>query len=292
MNKQKVKFIINPISGVGKQKKIAEVIKKTIDTQLFEYEIAYTKAPRHAVELSKQAVSENYDIVAAVGGDGSVNEVGTALIGSNTALAIIPIGSGNGLARHIGISTNIKKAIVILNAGRIIAIDTISVNQNKYIGIGGVGFDAHIAHEFANYGKRGFKSYLKLIWREFPKYKSKNYDLIIDGQFVSKNAFLICVANSSQFGNNAVIAPDADIQDGFMEVCILKKVPFVFLVPLIFRLFNKTVNRSSFIETIRCQSIIIKNNEGSLVHLDGEPRLLEGELNFQIKPLSLKILVP
>lgn len=292
MNKRKIKFIINPVSGVGKQKKIAGLIKKTIDQDIIEYSIAYTRAARHAIELSKQAALENFDVVVAVGGDGSVNEVGAGLIGSNTAMGIIPTGSGNGLARHVGIPTNIKKALHVLNTGKAIAIDTISVNQNQYLGIGGVGFDAHVAHEFANYGKRGFSSYLKIICREFSKYQSKSYNLVIDGQTYNKEAFLITVANASQFGNNAVIAPEADIQDGLMDVCILKKAPYLSVLRLVIQLFNKTVNRSVFMEIIRCKSITIQNNVGGILHLDGEPKIFEEELTFQINPLSLKIWVP
>ncbi len=289
---RKVKFIINPVSGVGKQKKIGELIKKGIDKNAFQYEIVYTKAAGHAKELSRQSAQQGFDIVVAVGGDGSVNEVGAGLIGTNTAMAIIPAGSGNGLARHVGISTIMEKAVQVINTGKIISIDTITVNEKPYLGIAGIGFDAHIAHEFATYGTRGFFSYVKLVFREWPGYKSREYELEIDGNLLKKEAFLICIANASQFGNNAVIAPCANIQDGLMDVCILQKAPYTKLIPLIYRLFNKTVNKSVFLETIRCKSLTIKNNKGGFIHLDGEPKRMGEELHFVMNPLSLKMLVP
>ena len=171
--KKKICFIVNPISGVGRQKVIEELIDKYLDRTIFEYEISYTKAAKHATELAKEAAKRNVDIVVAVGGDGSVNEVSRGLIGTKTAMAIIPTGSGNGLARYLNISLNLKSAMTIINQCNIKTIDTIQLNNETFANVAGIGFDAHIGWEFAKFGKRGFSSYLKVITREFPKYKAQ-----------------------------------------------------------------------------------------------------------------------
>jgi diacylglycerol kinase (ATP) len=292
VKKRKLLFIINPISGIGKQKEGALLIKENINKDIFDFDIVYTKAPRHATELSAQASCSGYDVVVAVGGDGSVNEVATGLLGTESALGILPYGSGNGLARHFSISTTIKKAISILNTGKVIHMDTIQVNGTPFMGISGVGFDAHIANLFAQYGKRGFSSYLKLIWKEFLNYEAKNYSLIIDGRSLERKAFMISIANGSQFGNNAFIAPSANASDGLMDVCIIKKGTVPTFAMLVFRLFNKSADRSSLMETIRCKSLVILKNTSGLIHLDGEPNAMEETLNFKVVPSSLKILVP
>jgi diacylglycerol kinase (ATP) len=292
LKKQKLRFIINPFSGTGKQKEINLLIKTQLNTALFEYEIQYTKAARHAIELSSKATLDGIARVVVVGGDGSVNEVGAALIGSNTAMGILPAGSGNGLARHFNISTTLSKAIEVLNTGKCISMDTFTVNNKPFLGTAGIGFDAHIAHLFANYGKRGFWSYLRIIWKELSTYKPATYQLSIDGKKMERQAFLICIANSSQFGNNAVIAPEANVQDGMMEVCILKKTSIAAFIPLVMRLFTRSIHKSNLVETIRCKSLVVHNNSKGLIHLDGEPMLLQEVLTFEIRPASLKIIVP
>lgn len=222
MSKRTICFIVNPISGIGRQKVIEKLIDEQLDRTLFDYEIAYTKAAKHAIELSKDAALRNIDIVVAVGGDGSVNETAKGLVNTNSALAIIPTGSGNGLARHLNIPLNLKKAMQVINKGKQTAIDSIQMNDETFVNVAGIGFDAHIGWEFAKFGKRGFSSYIKVITREFPKYKAQDFELIIDGNKVTKNAYLISFANGSQWGNNAYIAPTADISDGEMDIAILR----------------------------------------------------------------------
>ncbi|MCK6649852.1 MAG: YegS/Rv2252/BmrU family lipid kinase, partial [Bacteroidia bacterium] len=216
--KKKICFIVNPVSGIGRQKVIEKLIDQLLDRTLFEYEIQYTKAAKHATELAKDAALRNFDIVVAVGGDGSVNETAKGLIGTKTAMAIIPAGSGNGLARHLKIPIDIKKAMEVINMGVISTVDSIRFNDETFVNVAGIGFDAHIGWEFAKFGKRGFSSYLKVIMREFPKYKARKYELEIDGKTIYPEAFLISFANGSQWGNNAYIAPTADISDGIMDI--------------------------------------------------------------------------
>ena len=227
MEKKKIIFIINPISGVGKQRLVETAIDKTLDKSIFDYDISYTSAPKHATELSKDAACKNYDIVVAVGGDGSINEVAKGIIGSNCTLGIIPIGSGNGLARHFNIPFDISQAIEVINKCNTIKIDTATINEQLFLSIAGVGFDALVANKFAKGKRRGFWSYFKITVREYPKYKPKKYSLTIDGKKMIRRALLVSFANSNQFGYNTSIAPMAIINDGFLDVCILKKVPIV-----------------------------------------------------------------
>jgi YegS/Rv2252/BmrU family lipid kinase len=289
--KKRICFIVNPISGIGRQKVIEKLIDEQLDRTLYEYEIAYTKAAKHAIELAKEAAERNIDVVVAVGGDGSVNETTKGLVNSNTAMAIIPTGSGNGLARHLNIPLDLKKAMQVINRGKTTSIDTIKINDETFVNVAGIGFDAHIGWEFAKFGKRGFSSYVKVILREFPKYKAQDFELTIDGRTVIKNAYLISFANGSQWGNNASIAPTAHIADGIMDIAILKDFNLISGIAIGYRLFRKTLHLSSYLETIKAKQVIVKQ-PGIIAHIDGEPIETGHELKIAVNPLSLKVIVP
>ncbi|MFL5763399.1 MAG: diacylglycerol/lipid kinase family protein [Bacteroidia bacterium] len=289
--KKKICFIINPISGIGRQKVIEKLIDEELDRSLFEYEIAYTKAAKHATELASNAAKNNTDIVVAVGGDGSVNETAKGLVHTETAMAIIPTGSGNGLARHLDIPLDLKKAMHTINTGQIVRIDSMKMNDEVFVNVAGVGFDAHIGWEFARFGKRGFSSYIKVIMREFPKYKAQDFELTIDGKTVIKNAYLISFANGSQWGNNAYIAPSADIADGVMDIAILKDFRFLSGIGIAYRLFRRTLEGSLFHEVIRAREVIVKQ-KASIAHIDGEPIETGNEIKITVSHLSLRVLIP
>ena len=291
MSKKKICFIVNPISGIGRQKVIEKLIDEQLNRSLFDYEIAYTKAAKHATELSKDAATRKTDIVVAVGGDGSVNEISKGLIHTTTAMAIIPTGSGNGLARHLNIPLNLKKAMEVINAGKQTSIDTIQMNEETFANVAGIGFDAHIGWEFAKFGKRGFSSYVKVITKELPKYKAQDFELIIDGKSTIKNAYLISFANGSQWGNNAYIAPTADVSDGLMDIAILKDFSFMNAISIGYRMFNKTLDKSSFLEVIKTKEVLVKQT-GIIAHIDGEPIEIGSELRIKVNPLSLNVIVP
>lgn len=291
MIKKRICFIVNPISGIGRQKVIEKLIDEELDRTLFDYEIAYTKAPKHAIELSKNAAANNFDIVVAVGGDGSINEIAKGLVNTTTAMAIIPTGSGNGLARHLNIPLDLKKAMQVINKGNTKLIDSIQLNNEIFVNVAGIGFDAHIGWEFAKFGKRGFASYLKIISREFLKYKAQNFELTINGKNYIKNAYLISFANGSQWGNNAYIAPTADISDGLMDIAILKDFKFFSAFSIAIHLFRKTLHTSSYLEIITTNEVIVKQNE-KIAHIDGEPIEVGNTLSIKVNPLSLKVIVP
>jgi YegS/Rv2252/BmrU family lipid kinase len=292
VQRKKIRFIINPISGVGRKPIIEKAINDNIDRDNFEHEIVYTKAANHATELSREAAENNYDIVVAVGGDGSVNEVAKGIIGTNTSLGIIPAGSGNGLAHHLKISSNPAKAVKIINETNSILIDTVKINDETFISIAGIGFDALVAKKYAKEGKRGFWSYFKIVTREYINYKPKKYSLNIDGNLYERNALLISFANSSQFGYHASIAPYAELSDGFVDVCICKKVPLI-EAPLIANLlYLKQIDKTKYIEIIKAKNVTILRKRNKIVNLDGEPVKLNKTLNINVIPKSLRIIIP
>ena len=289
--KKKILFIINPVSGIGEQKIIEKLVEENLDKQKFDHSFIYTNAPKHATELSKKASENSVDIVVAVGGDGTVNEVVGGLVKTTTAMAILPIGSGNGFARHLKIPMNLAGAINVINQSNTTTVDTGEINGMSFVNIAGVGFDAQIASEFAKFGKRGFASYIKVFLRECLTYKTAEYTILIDTQTLTKKALLMSFSNGSQYGNEAFIAPQADIKDGLIDVCILKKFPFYALPQLAYQLFNKTIHRSKYLETIRGKEITIKQSE-NIAHIDGEPVELGNDIKVKVNPLSLKVIIP
>ena len=289
---KRILFVINPISGVGKQKSVEKLIGERLDKNRFSAEIAYTDAPGNATEISRKAAGEGVDIVVAVGGDGTVNEIASGLVGTSTALAIVPAGSGNGLARHLKIPMNLKSAIDVLDAGTVQKIDTATINGQLFVNVAGVGFDASVAKKFAASGKRGFSTYFRITASSYKDYKPKQYSLLIDGKLIKRRALLVSFANSSQFGNNTSIDPAASVNDGFIDVCIVGKVPewkTIFLAPL---LFLRRFDRTRYVEIIRAKEVILKRKKGKNIHLDGDPKIMGKELSIKINPLSLNVIVP
>ena len=286
-----IRFIVNPISGIGKQKVVPQWAEELIDKKRFTYDIHYTEAPKHAIDLSKKAAAEGVHIVAIVGGDGSVNEAGSALLGSDTALAIIPTGSGNGLAHHLGIPINPQQAIAMLNHHKVKAMDTGTLNGHTFVGVAGIGFDALIAYEFSRFGKRGFFSYFKIVLREYFNYEEEEYHVISDQEEVTAKAFLLTIANSSQYGNRATIAPKAEIDDGLLKLCLLRKFSW-FQAPFVaWRLFSGNIDKSRFMKVLEGKQFKI-NKSNVRAHIDGEPIQLEENIVVEVIPNSLKVIVP
>lgn len=285
-----VLFIVNPISGNRKQKHIKGLLEKWLNFELFDPTIVFTKCQNHATELSRNAIGK-YDYVVAVGGDGTVNEVANGLIGSNVVMGIIPVGSGNGLARHLNIPMNTAEAIKVLNKNLVMPIDTIDINGTTSVNVSGIGFDAHVAHKFASNGKRGPIPYVKITTTEFQQYHSQKYKVTVDGKTRTEDAFLISFANSAQFGNNIFIAPEAKINDGLIDVCIMEEFPIVDAPILATRLINKTIHKSQYLKTYRYSKLTIEaSNYPILCHIDGEPKKFDTKLEIEIKPASLKII--
>ncbi|MDX1627571.1 MAG: YegS/Rv2252/BmrU family lipid kinase [Fulvivirga sp.] len=293
-SQQKILFIINPASGTRNKEQIPSLINRHLSDQI-DFEIAYTSKPGEATKISNENKTA-FDIIVAVGGDGTINEVARPLIDSTTALGIIPMGSGNGLARHLGIPLKAKNAIKLLNSPEINKIDTIKMEEEVSLNIAGVGFDAHIARLFAKSKKRGFLSYARLVFSEIRKYKVKGYHLEIDGKIQEEKApFLISIANSTQYGNNAKIAPAAMITDGLMDVCILQKIPWWYYPVFAFHLFNGTIYRSKYYRCLQGKKIklrLIKSQDDHNMHLDGDALAVGEIIDLSINPKSLLVALP
>lgn len=284
-------FIVNPISG-GKEKKfLPKLLDRYFDTRRFEASMVYTQHEGHAGQLAFEATANGAEIIVAAGGDGTVNEVAGAIKNTPSCLGIIPYGSGNGLARHLKIPMDRRKALACLCAAKIDCIDSATLNNEHFFNMAGVGFDAHISLCFASRKTRGFMGYIETSIKELRHYKPMNYELEIDGKIYLRKAFMICFANSTQFGNNAHIAPQADIKDGMLDVCIVKPFPLYVFPILAFRMLAKTAHLSKYVEIIKAKHVILRRNHPGAVHLDGEPRVMGKELHINVDPLSLNVII-
>jgi diacylglycerol kinase (ATP) len=289
--KKRILFIINPIAGTANKKQFPDVIADTIDHSKFDYDIVFTDHPGHANELSKKAVAEGVDIVAAVGGDGTVNEVARGLIHSKTALAIIPCGSGNGLARHLLIPVNSKKSIDIINACEIHQLDYGVINDYPFFCTCGMGFDAFVSMKFAEAGKRGPITYVQKVLEEGLKYEPETYEVSDDTGTMHYKAFLISCANASQYGNNAYIAPQASMSDGLMDVVIMEPFNMLDAPQISIDMFNKTLDKSSKIKTFRTKHLRIHRSHPGVIHYDGDPVMTGEDIDVRIEEKGINIVV-
>ena len=291
-SKKRILFIINPISGTRDKRFIKSYIIKYINHEFFLFDIIFTEYAQHATKLAKEAAEKNYDAVVAIGGDGSINEIALGIVNTNTALGIIPNGSGNGLAHYLKIPLNIQRAIEIINNFNIIPIDTATINEKLFVSVAGLGFDALVAKDFAKVKKRGFFSYFKIIVKNYFTYNRKMYVLYINKIKYERKAMMITLANSNQFGFNTIIAPNASINDGLLDVCLIKKIP-LFEAPLLsLLLFLRKIDVSKRIEIIKTSELTILQHKSRVVHIDGDPQYLTKKLQIKVNPLSLKVIVP
>ena len=287
MESKKLLFIVNPVSGVKSKKTAIELLKSNLDDHI-SYTVVETVRSNHASELANQAIVDGFDAVIAVGGDGTVNEVGKALVNSGVALGVLPFGSGNGFARDRKIPIIVKDAIKLINQFSTKTIDTATLNGEVFLSTAGIGFDAHVGWKFSESRSRGFLTYSQIAVNEFIGYKEEDYHLIIDGNELKTKAFVISIANGGQYGNNAWIAPDASMEDGKLNVCIIKPFPAHFTPDIVLKLFSKNLTASKYYQSIEAEKIqIIKAHK---YHLDGEPRETNGDLVIQVVPKSLKVI--
>ncbi|WP_257666637.1 diacylglycerol/lipid kinase family protein [Parapedobacter tibetensis] len=288
--RKRILFVINPISGGKKKKGFEKRVSEDLDATTYTAEFVHTRYANHAYELGVQAVAAAIDVVVAVGGDGTINEIASALNGTDTVLGIVPEGSGNGLALYLGIPLNERAAVRRLNRFEPITIDSGTINGHLFFNMAGIGFDASVSDRFANDNIRGAIGYLKAVLSEISTYKPKQYTLDIDGKTFKREAFMISVANSPQYGNNAYVAPQASITDGILDVCIIHKFPLYIFPMMLFHLFNKTADQSEYVEIIPGKQIHIERQTADAVHVDGEPKEMGTVLDIAVNPSTLKIL--
>ncbi len=291
-SKKKIVFIVNPISGVFRKDNISDLIEKHLDHSKFIYSVVLTERQGHATEICRERASNGTNIVVAVGGDGSVNEIARGLVGTETVLGIIPAGSGNGLAHHLKIPLSFKKAIDIINQEKVIKIDTGSINDRLFVSIAGIGFDGLVAARFAQNKRRGFLSYLRIVTELYPRYRPRKYRIFYDGKSIKTKALLIAFANSDQFGYHTSIAPEAQIDDGLLDIIIVQK-PMMIEIPFIASLlYWRKIDSSKHIEIFKASELLIKTKKKRWVNIDGEAHRPSKKLYIKVHPQSLNILVP
>lgn len=294
MNKHRinVQAIINPISGVGSKRKIPKMIEEAFSIGDYALEISFTEYPGHASELTREALDRGARCIVAVGGDGTVNEIARAMIHSEAVLGIVPKGSGNGLARELHIPMDAKRAIDLIVKGHVSAIDCCKANERIFFCTCGVGFDAAVSQKFAGEKRRGSLTYIKNTVEEYLSYRPEPYELLIDNRTIKEKAFLVACGNASQYGNNAFIAPHANIQDGKMDITILSPFTPLDIAPLAIQLFTRQIDRNSNIRTFKGQAVTIIRQRPGVMHLDGEPIMADSRIEISVMPKALNVLTP
>ncbi|MCQ2264369.1 MAG: diacylglycerol kinase family lipid kinase [Bacteroidales bacterium] len=295
-DKKSLWLIVNPISGIHHGDDIGLIAHNTLNNSLFDISLHYTEHKGHGAELAREAVNAGIDIVAAVGGDGTINEVASQLVGTDTIFAIIPHGSGNGLAYHLQIPINVRKALMTINDLRVEKLDVGYVNGQPFFSIAGIGFDAKVAYDFDVDPRRGFYTYLKHILRNYFNYQPADYHIEYDGQSTDTQAFFITFANSSQWGYNVRIAPNASMHDGILDVCMVKR-PRYFLRMLnvdLPKLLTSRFDKSSIVQYLECQNLHItsKNGEPVYLHIDGDTAGVVDHVEIKLKHKALNAIVP
>ncbi len=289
-DKEKILFIINPKSGVQSKKNVPAMVEKYIDRNRYELFVEYTAYAGHATEIAASAVNDGFDVVVAVGGDGTVNEVARALVHTKTALGVIPCGSGNGFARHIGIPVDVRKSIRFINKAETVSIDYGKLNGSPFFCACGVGFDALVSIDFANGNTRGLATYVQKTLVDWVKYEPEVYEVVVDSVKKSYKAFIIACGNASQYGNNAYITPFASMRDGLLSISILEPFTTVEVPFVVAQLFANMLDRNPHMTTLNARKLTIKRKKEAPVHYDGEPAVMDAELNIEVVPDGLNVL--
>ncbi len=284
-------FIINKKAGSGFQPQVEGQIIDACAKLGLESTLEFTQHKGHATELAREAVAAGFTRVFAMGGDGTVNEVAQGLVHTPAAMGIIPRGSGNGLARHLGIPLKIYGALGLLKSYKVIAIDTLRVNQRLSVNVSGVGFDAHIAAKFADHTRRGLLGYARIVLNEFFSYPDFDSKLTLDGVELRPSCFLLAIANSSQFGNNAKIAPHASVRDGIMDICFVQKVSWIHAAGFAMKMFTGRAHESRYIEIHQAKNLIAEFEQPLPFHIDGEPCPPTKRIEVEMEPGSLRVIV-
>lgn len=285
----KALFLVNERSGKRRDFDLVELIRRASP---FEHHIVSCSRKEDVDAIVDDAERDGIDVLYAVGGDGTVHETAKRLAGRNPALGILPIGSGNGFARHIGLPTDPAASLQACKSGRIETIDTAIVNEHAFLGVMGIGFDAMVADRFASSQVRGLETYVKEGLRAFAEFKAERYEITANGETITRAAFVVAVANSGQYGNNARIAPLASLQDGLLDVVIIDDTRWIDAAFLLARLFHGTLHRANGVTMLQTAEVVIRREQTGAAHLDGEPVTLEADLHVRVRPASLRLLVP
>ena len=289
--KKRILFIINPISGTRRKKRMPDEIERHLDHSRYEHEVRFTTHAGHAAEMTAEAAKDGVDVVVAVGGDGTVNEVARSLVHTSTALGIIPCGSGNGLARHLQIPQNAKGAIEIINQGVIHCLDYGKINGRPFFCTCGMGFDAFVSKKFAESGKRGLIQYARNTIGVGLTYKPETYTITDENGTRTQEAFLIACAIASQYGNNAYIAPTASMKDGLMDVIILDPFNTIEGAHVLLQMFTKTILSNNHAHLYKSRHLHVTREKEGAVHCDGDPVMMGREIDVELVPRSFNVVV-
>lgn len=288
-----VLVIINPIAGVRPKDDIPNLVREVMpENEGFDVDIRFTERSGHASEMAKEAVKRGVDTVVAIGGDGTINETGCSLVGSKVKFGIVPMGSGNGLARHIQIPLDITRALECIRDGYSEAVDYGTVNEHIFFCTAGIGFDAQVSAKFAEAGTRGPVTYLRSFMQLVGDYKPSTYVIYTDDGRVKEKSFMIAIGNASQWGNNAYITPNASMQDGLLDVTLVKPMPLYDIPKMALQLFTRELDQNSHVLSFRSSHLRIIMPQANVVHVDGEPMKMDGILDIQIHPKQLNIICP
>jgi YegS/Rv2252/BmrU family lipid kinase len=297
MDKKKIIFIVNPRAGIGRYKKIVRLVKKRLNFSKYDYELMLTQYRGHGRALATQIAENNQaDIIVAVGGDGTINEIARALVGKNVVLGCIPTGSGNGLAHHLKIPSLISKAIKVINKGYYLQVDTLKINDTICISIAGLGFDGLVAELFDCSSRRGFFPYLRYVTKSYSSYKPQTYFIEEKGKAKEKHeAMLVSIANSSQWGFNVKVSPEASMEDGYADICLIKKPNFFMLPFSTTALLTGNLHKNKrAVQIYRLSECTIYTEEGKTqpCHIDGDPIERQSKVSMKVLPKSLQIIIP
>lgn len=290
--KKKMYVIINPVSGTKSKKNIPEKIAEIVDQHEYDLHIFLTGYEGHATQIATEGLENGVDYIVAVGGDGTINEVAKVLINTDVVFGIIPSGSGNGLARDLHIPMNYTKAIEILKEGFVTKIDYGVANDNIFFCTCGVGFDAEVSQKVLTQTNRGIMMYAKNMISTFYDYRPEKYKIITEQGVFEEEAFLITCANASQYGNNAYIAPHADIQDGKMNIAILKPISVLDIPRTMVQMFSKNIDNNIKLVGFLTESAVIERKEAGPMHLDGNAISTDKDIHVKIVKQGLNVIVP
>lgn len=288
---KKILFVVNKYAGIGYPSELERIINTACQKNSATPTIEFTQRKGHAIELARDAHLLGFNQVIAVGGDGTINEVARGLIQSGTAMGIVPRGSGNGLARHLGIPLKISDAVNQIFDSKILPMDVFRVNGKLSLNVSGIGFDGHITNLFGVKSTRGLFGYVMLTIQEFLKFKEFETEILLNGNTIKRHAFIIAIANSSQYGNNARIAPSASVCDGLLHVNVVRRVP-LFRLDFIYSFFTGQLAKSPFCEFMEASSLKIRTTKPINYHVDGEPCGLNDTFDIELVPGALQVLVP
>lgn len=290
--KKSFAFIINPVAGNRRHEHIERKISSYFVSTDIEPLIYLTQYAGHAAVICRQLTEQSSpEAIIAVGGDGTVNEVVNGIGLYGVPMGIIPHGSGNGFARHLGIPTSLEKAFTIIEKCYSIPVDLIRIGEKYSLNVSGVGFDALVAWRFQHCRSRGLRSYVRVAVSEFFKYQLEEYELMIDGDMSRQKAFLISIANSSQFGNNVLISPKASVCDGYIDVCVMYPFPKCATLGLLYKLLCRKIDFSPYLKITRAKKVWLRQS-GKFYHIDGEAMEGGAVLEAEIVERALQVIIP